>query len=173
MEQNKKKGINYCMRVMHRNVGYLIVGFVVIFVISGILQIYRDTDFMKKNTNIVTTIEPNLSTDQLARALHIKEMKVKSEENGIVYFENGMYNSQTGEAKYVTKQWPFLLHKMTELHTTPSRKGVHYFTLLFAMALLFMVVSSFWMYRSNSEFFKKGMINVFVGILAAIFLLLL
>lgn len=167
-----KKNISQQVRTIHRTIGYFIAGMVIVFVFSGIMQIYRNTDFLKVSKDKDITIAPNLQANELGRALRLRDFKVEKEENGIVYFENGTYNSQTGEAKYVAKELPAFLDKMTELHTSSSKRGTHYFTLLFAVLLLGMVISSFWMYKPNTKTFKKGMIYVLIGVAVSILLII-
>jgi hypothetical protein len=44
------------MRDLHNNIGFFIVGLVVIYSLSGIVQTYRDTSFLKhdvKNEKII------------------------------------------------------------------------------------------------------------------------
>ena len=43
------KNMRYYMRFLHNNIGFFIVGLVVIYSLSGILQIYRDTDLLNNH----------------------------------------------------------------------------------------------------------------------------
>ena len=45
MEQKEKKSIHYYMRGLHRDIGFFLIGLTLIYSISGVLLIYRDTDF--------------------------------------------------------------------------------------------------------------------------------
>ncbi len=45
MENKEKKSINQTIRILHRNIGFFILGFVLIYALSGITLIYRDSDF--------------------------------------------------------------------------------------------------------------------------------
>ena len=47
MESKEKKSINQIIRILHRNIGFFILGFVLIYAFTGITLIYRDSDFMK------------------------------------------------------------------------------------------------------------------------------
>lgn len=172
--EKSKKTIHYYMRIMHREFGYLIAGMTIIFVLSGIVQIYRDTDFLKSEQKKEVKIAPQLSTDELGKELKIKDIEVEKQDGNIVYFKDGTYNLQTGEAKYITKELPVLLQKFEELHQTRSKKSaVYIFTLIYAILLLFMVISSFWMYKPNTKTFKNGMISVGIGIILSALLLLM
>ena len=92
------------MRDLHNYIGFFIVGLVVIYSLSGIVQTYRDTSFLKHDVKNEKTIETNLDAESLGKAIKIKELKVEKTENGIMYFKQGSYNPQTGEAKYTTSE---------------------------------------------------------------------
>ena len=40
------------MRLLHRYIGYFMAGIMAVYAISGVLLIYRDTDFLKKEKKI-------------------------------------------------------------------------------------------------------------------------
>jgi len=44
-----KKSINYYMRVLHRDIGFFIAGLLIIYALSGIVMIYRDTSYFYGN----------------------------------------------------------------------------------------------------------------------------
>ena len=45
----EKKSLNQLMRAWHRDIGFFIIGLVIIYALSGIALIFRDTDFLKHN----------------------------------------------------------------------------------------------------------------------------
>ena len=47
MKAKEKKSVHYYMRSLHRDVGFLVLGFTFIYALSGIVLVYRDTDFLK------------------------------------------------------------------------------------------------------------------------------
>jgi hypothetical protein len=147
------------------------MGIMAVYSISGILLIYRDTDFLKKEQKIEKTIAPNFDLKELGRELKIKELKIEKEEGSIVYFKQGTYNKSTGEAKYTKKELPFVLKKMTELHKSDSKHKYHLLNTLFGVCLFFFVVSSFWMFAPKSKIFKKGMIYAAIGFVLSLILL--
>jgi hypothetical protein len=161
------------MRDLHNNIGFFIVGLVVIYALSGIVQTYRDTSFLKHEVKNEKTIEPNLDADKLGKAIKQKELKVDKTENGIMYFKDGNYNPQTGEVKYVTMEWYSWVKQVTELHKQNSKGIIHYFTITFAVALFFMCVSAFWMFKPGTKAFSSGVILTVLGVVASIVLILL
>ncbi len=161
------------MRDLHNNIGFFIVGLVVIYALSGILQTYRDTDLLKHEIKNEKTIEPGLDVEKLGKAIKQKELKIDKTEGAILSFKGGTYNAETGEVKYVTKELYGWVKPFTELHKSNSKGIVHYFTVLFAIALFFMCVSAFWMFKPGTKAFSSGMILTVLGIVASIILLLL
>lgn len=167
------RNLRYYMRFLHNNIGFLIVGLVIIYSLSGILQIYRDTDLLKHEVANVKTLAPDLPASNLKDALHFRELTVEKTQGNIVYFKNGTYNSLTGVANYTTKEWYGFIIPFTELHKTSSRGIAHYFTTIFGVLLLFMSVSAFWMFKPGTKLFSRGVYMTIAGAIASIILLLL
>jgi hypothetical protein len=179
MEQNKNaekqtgRSLRQTMRFLHNNIGFLIVGMVVIYSLSGLLQIYRDTDFLKHEVVNVKQLAPNLQPPQLKEALRMRDFSVEKKQDNVVYFKNGTYNSVTGLVNYSTEEWYSFILPFTELHKTSSRGPAHYFTALFGLLLLFMSISAFWMFKPGTKLFSRGMFMTCAGILASILILLI
>ena len=55
-KQGKKIVPRYYMRIYHRNLGFFILGFVMIYALAKCASIYRDTDFMKHEKTIKTKL---------------------------------------------------------------------------------------------------------------------
>jgi hypothetical protein len=161
------------MRDLHNNIGFFIVGLVVIYSLSGIVQTYRDTSFLKHDVKNEKIIDKNLDAVDLGKAIKIKELRITKTDGGIVYFKEGFYNPQTGEAKYTTSELYGWIKPFTDLHKANSKNIVHYFTIVFAVALFFMCVSAFWMFKPGTKLFSRGVIFTVVGIVASIALVLL
>ena len=170
---NFKSKMRKTMRDLHNKVGFLIVGLVVIYALSGIIQTYRDTSLLKHELKNEKVVDAHLSADKLGPVLKMREFKVTKTEGDMVYFKDGSYNAATGEVKYVTKEWYSWIKPFTELHKANSKGIVHYFTVLFAVALFFMCVSAFWMFKPGTKAFSSGVILTVVGIIASIVLVLI
>ena len=166
------KNIRWYMRYLHNKIGFFIVGMVIIYSLSGIVQTYRDTDLLKQVINHEQTLTPNLNEAQLGASLKMKNLKVSKTENNILYFKDGTYDAVTGIAKYTTKEWYSWVHKVTELHKSNSKSIVHYFTVLFSVLLLFMSISAFWMFKPGTKLFSGGVWMTIAGIIGAVLLLL-
>ena len=161
------------MRVLHRNLGFFLVGIMAVYAISGIVLIFRDTDFLKNEIKIEKTLDANIAKEELGQALKIKRLKVEKEEGDIYYFKDGTYNKSTGEAQYTKKELPYVLGKMTHLHKAKSSEPLYFLNIFFGLSLLFFVISSFWMFLPKSSIFKKGMYFTLGGIVLTLILLFL
>lgn len=168
----QKISITQLMRALHRDIGYLILGFVIIFSLSGVVLIYRNTDILKHDVTVERKMATNLNSEGIAGELHLRDFKIEAEEGDIIYFKNGTYNSSTGIAVYTTKEIIFPFNKFIELHKTSGNNGTHWFTAVFGVLLLFMAVSSFWMYPVKSRKFLRGIILTGIGIVISLAILL-
>lgn len=161
------------MRLLHRYIGYFMAGIMAVYAISGVLLIYRDTDFLKKEKKINKKIEANIPPDKLGKELKIKGLGIKEQKGDLIVFEEGTYNAKTGEANYTKKELPFFLKKMTDLHKSDSKHKLSVLNTIFGISLFFFVISSFWMFNPKSRIFKNGMIITALGIALALFLILI
>ena len=93
----------------------------------------------------------------LPRRLRMRFLKVQREEGAYIYFEGGSYNKETGLVSYPEKRLPLVLDNMNKLHKMSSGHPLYWLNVFFGVALLFFVVSSFWMFRPNTPIFKKGL----------------
>jgi len=163
--------MNATMRVYHRYLGFFLSGIMAVYGISGIILIFRDTDFLKSEKQIEAHLERNLPDDELGRALRIREFKVDKTEGDVMYFKTGVYNKVTGVATHKVKQLPFIVEKMTKLHKANSGSPLFFLNIFFGVSLLFFVVSAFWMFIPNTPLFRKGLYFALAGLGLALILL--
>ena len=168
-----KKNFRWYMRNLHNQVGFFIVGLVIIYVFSGIVQTYRDTDLLKHAVVHDKELAPGLDNKALGEALKQRNFKVTKTEGDVIYFEGGSYNAVSGAAQYTTKELYNWVKPFTELHKSNSKPVVHYLTLAFAIALLFLSISAFWMFKPGTRLFSRGVIMTVVGVVAAVLMLIL
>lgn len=162
---------SYKMRVIHRYLGFFLVGIMAVYSISGIILIFRDTDFLKTEKAITKQVKPNAQPDELGKMLQIRDLKIDKEEGNILYFKNGTYDKTTGTANYKVKELPFIVDKMTHLHKAKSADKLFFFNIFFGLSLFFFVISSFWMFMPNTDVFKKGLYFTIGGIILTLILL--
>lgn len=165
--------MNSNMRIYHRYLGFFLAGIMAVYAISGIILIFRDTDFLKSEKLIEKELSPNLSAEEIGKALKIREFKVEKEDSKLIYFRQGTYDKTSGEAKYTSKQLPFVLDRMTKLHKANTGQPLFFLNIFFGLSLLFFVISSFWMFMPKTEVFKKGLYFSLGGLAVALLLLFL
>ena len=171
--QKTKRNFRWYMRFLHNKIGFFITGLVIIYSLSGIIQIYRDTDFLKHEVLHKKQLATNLNEAQLGSNLRLRDFKVTKTAGDTLYFKEGTYNVSTGKASYVTKEWYSWIVPFTELHKSSSRDIGHYLTTLFGICLFFMSVSAFWMFKPGTKLFSRGILLTIAGVVASIIMLLL
>ncbi len=169
----KQKPINHYMRLFHRYLGFFLAGIMAVYALSGIVLIFRSTDFLKKEVHMEKTIASNLPIEKIGKALKVKGFKVEKKEGDIYHFKQGTYDSQTGVAKYTLKKLPFVLDKMTHLHKATTKDPLFALNIFFGVSLLFFVISSFWMFLPGTKIFQKGLYFTLAGILLTLLMLFL
>lgn len=168
---SKKPTLSTTMRIVHRYLGFFLAGIMAVYALSGIILIFRDSDFLKQEKQIVKTVKPNASGEDLGRMLELRGFKAEREEGDIVYFKEGTYNKKTGVADYKTKGLPFVLEKMSHLHKAKSGDPLFFLNIFFGLSLLFFVLSSFWMFMPKTTIFKKGLYFTAAGLVLTLILL--
>jgi len=174
-ERRNKNGNNRFTRIMrslHRDIGFILIGLTIIYSLSGILLIYRDTGFLKKERQITLTVEPNMEPEDLGRTLRMRNFEiVRTDENRIV-FNNGSYNKSTGVVEYTSTELPQWLSKINSLHKTSTRSPLHWLGIIYGILLFFMAISSLWMFKSGTGLFRRG-ITLAAGGAATVLIILL
>lgn len=160
------------MRVYHRYLGFFLAGIMAIYAVSGVLMIFRTTDFLKVDKTRTENLPTDIKPEDLGRALRIREFKVDKEENGVIYFRQGNFNTTTGIATVTSKELPTVLEKLTNLHKANTRSPLFFLNIFFGASLLFFVVSSFWMFIPSSDIFKKGLYFTLGGAALVVLMLL-
>ncbi|PCJ94811.1 MAG: hypothetical protein COA50_10500 [Flavobacteriaceae bacterium] len=171
MSAKAKKSTSFYMRIIHRYLGFFLVGIMAVYSLSGIVLIFRDTDFLKGEQQVEKQLSLNLSQDELGKALKSKNFKLTKEEGDVLHFSNGAYNKATGMVNYTVKELPYVLNKMTKLHKAKSSSPLFYLNIFFGVSLLFFVVSAFWMFLPKSDTFRKGLYYTLGGLVLTFILL--
>jgi len=173
MEKKEKKSLNYYMRVIHRDLGFFVVGLVILYSLSGIVLIYRDTDFLKHEVNIENKLTPGIGASELGSALKLRDFRITKTEGDVIYFQNGTYNVSSGLAEYTVKELIFPFNKFAALHKSPSKNPLHWFNLIFGLMVLILAISSLWMFKRGSSLFRRGMAMAGAGIIVSLILMFL
>lgn len=165
--------VNNTMRMYHRYLGFFLAGIMAVYALSGILMIFRNTDFLKSEKTREKQFPTDIKHEELGKALKIRDFKIEKVQNGLLYFSQGTFNTSTGIATVTTKEWPRALEKMTKLHKATSNDPLFFLNIFFGLSLLFFVVSAFWMFLPNTDMFRKGIYFAIGGILLTLILLLI
>jgi hypothetical protein len=164
----KKSKLQKNMRVYHRYLGFFLAGIMAVYALSGILMIFRNTDFLKKEVVQQQTLPPETPAEELGALLRIKNFKVEKQEGSKVYFNGGSFDQETGLANVTRKELPYLLKKMTDMHKATSDRPLFFLNIFFGSSLFFFVLSSFWMFLPKTSIFKKGMYFALAGLALAL-----
>ncbi|HAR38708.1 MAG: hypothetical protein A2W86_13220 [Bacteroidetes bacterium GWD2_45_23] len=167
------KGLYYIMRVLHRDVGFLTLGLTLVYVLSGVLLIYRNTDFLKKEQTSAFHLKQNLPEEDLAKQLAVRNLRVEKKEGDVIYFKEGCYNVTTGEAKISRKDYPPLIKKFVNLHKVTGDNRLSLFNTIYGTLLLFLAVSSLFMFKLGTGKSKRGLALTGLGIMLTILFLFL
>jgi hypothetical protein len=161
------------MRVYHRYLGFFLAGIMAVYSISGVILIFRNTNFLKSDVHKVGILTPGLNGEALGKELKIKGFKADSTLGDIIYFKEGTYDQTTGIADYTVKELPFVIQKMTKLHKATTKDPLFYLNIFFGISLLFFVLSSFWMFLPKTNIFKKALLYTIGGAILTLVLLFL
>ncbi len=166
----RKTPFSLKVRSIHRYLGFFLAGIMAVYAISGIVMVYRNTDFLKHEVITEKQMEPKLTSSELSSKLR-KNPKVTKTEGAVLYFKGGSYNQDTGIVTTSKMELPFILDKMEHLHKATTNSPVYFLNIFFGASLLFFVVSAFWMYTPKMPIFKKGMLFAIGGFILTIILL--
>ena len=159
------------MRVVHRYLGFFLAGVMAVYALSGIVLVFRKTDFLKQEKRVETQLAANLPDQEIGKALRIRDFAAERTEGEMVYFKAGTYDRSTGLAVQTKKELPYILGKMTHLHKATTNDPLYFLNLFFGAGLLFFVISSFWMFRPSTDVFRKGMYWTVGGVVLTLILL--
>jgi len=163
---------NQKYRIIHRYIGNFLAGIMAVYAISGIVLIFRDTDFLKSEHLIEKTLKPNISKENLAKALRVRGLRDVNENTDSITFSNGSYNKTTGVANITVMKLPVVLDKLTHLHKAKTGDPLFWFNIFFGVALLMLVITSFLMFRPKTKIFTKGLYFSLAGVALILFMIL-
>jgi hypothetical protein len=158
-------------RIWHRYLGFFLAGIMAVYAISGVVLIFRNTDFLKKEVVKERQIAAGLSPEEAGKVLRIQNFSVERTEGETIYFAGGSYDAASGAAVHTVKELPYVLGQMTHLHKANTKDPLYYFNIAFGTALLFFVVSAFWMFMPGSKILRKGLYFSAAGLVLTLILL--
>lgn len=159
------------MRILHRYLGFFLVGIMAVYAMSGTVMIFRTTDFLKRERIEEIQLEPHIAAQDLGQHMRIREFKVTSEDSNTITFEGGTYDKNTGVAEHTSMRLPFVLENMTKIHKATTASPLFWLNIFFGFSLLFFVISTFWMFAIKTSIFKNGIYFTIGGIILTLILL--
>lgn len=166
-----KSTMSNTMRIWHRYLGFFLAGIMAVYSFSGIVLIFRDTNFLKRETVVEKKLNPGMTDEALGKAIRIRELKIETENGDVQTFKGGSYNKTTGEVSYTEKNLPKAIEKLTQLHKANTGQPLFFLNIFFGVSLFFFVISSFWMFLPKTSIFKKGLYFTLAGIVLTLLLL--
>lgn len=170
---NNKNIVRWC-RIIHRDLGYLMVGLCLVYALSGILLNHmkgEDPAFTTQKGTLL--LSPGLSNDELTVAWGkqkelpgVKKILPLNEERVRVLCESGLgeYRILTGEVIYeIYHKRPFV-YWINKMHYN-QLKGWSLVADLFAIALIFFALSGLVMVRGKNGLAGRGKWYLLAGIL--------
>lgn len=167
----KPNQINNNMRIWHRYLGFFLAGIMAVYAISGVYLIFRETGFLQTEKKYEKIVPADMKMEELGKFLDIPKFKAGKEENGIIKFRGGSLDTKTHVAKYTKTEVPKFLEKMILLHLSSTEDPMYLLNTFFGVALLFFVVSAFFMYMPGTTILKKGLWFSFAGLILTLLML--
>lgn len=167
-----KQPLSFKMRLIHRYLGFFLAGVMAIYALSGIILIFRKTDFLKHEVKKEQVIAANLAPEAVGETLKVKNFKVVATDGDVITFgEKNTYNRATGEVITYKKQYGYVVGKLTHLHKSTTNDPLYYLNIFFGFGLLFFVISAFWMYMPGGEILRKGLAFTAAGVIITLIML--
>lgn len=164
--------LHMAFRKYHRWLGFFLAGIMAVYAISGILLIFRKTDFLKYEQIQVQQLPPQLTNAQLTSTLNIKGSEVISESETGIVLNVGEYDKTTGTMSVVKKDYPIVLAKMVKLHKATHKSPLYWLNITFGVGLLFFVISAFMMFVPKLPMYKNGLKIAGVGALVTVLVII-
>ncbi len=181
MKFNKQK-INKWLRILHRDLGFLMVGVCLIYGISGILLNHmKGKDPAYKTTEASITFAKELSREELAVVWEtrkelppLKKILNEDETHFRLMLEGGtgIYNTVTGQLTYEHHTKRQFVYWINKLHYNKV-KGWSFMADFFAGSLIFFALSGLFITSKKHGVFGRGKWYLLAGICIPIFYLLL
>ena len=151
------------MRALHRDIGFFLIGITLVYCLSGIVLIYRNTDFLKTTRTTETVLESGLSNREVRDALNVRRFRTRGVNADIIQFDGGEYNKITGAATVTQSSYPSFIEKLNRFHSEASGSLASVISTIYGILLLFLAVSAFWMYKPKTSRRKRGIYISLIG----------
>jgi uncharacterized protein len=179
--------IRRLLRILHRDLGYFIVGMTIVYALSGIFLNHRhdfNPDYKIYFIDFQTEIGPGSDVDEkmlrniLAELDHdvvFKKHYITNQGNIKVFIENGevVINSETGEGTMNYLQRRPIIFEMNLLHKASIGTLWKWVSDGMAVILLFVAVSGLFLLKGKRGFGRWGLWWTIAGIVVPLFFALM
>jgi len=167
-------------RILHRDIGYLIVGMTVIYAVSGIVLNHRkksgDASFSIKTTefNVNAPVQRekvnNSYISQLVKDLNEASFKghyFPSENLLMVYLDGGhiQLNLETGSGEMIKLRKRPVLWEFNFLHYNKPKRLWTWISDVFAVSMILIAVTGLFMIKGKKGITGRGAVLTLIGIL--------
>ena len=173
-------------RVLHRDIGYLTVGFTLIFAISGIavnhIQDWNPNYSISKTESAIPPIVTQSEDEMVQHVLRHVSLSApvkntfRSSPNELKIFFDGStlyYNSRTGSVIEERIAERALLFDMNYLHLNHAKKIWTWVSDLFALFLIFLSISGLFILKGKQGIKGRGAVLTMIGFAIPVLFLLL
>lgn len=163
------------LRAIHRDVGYLAVGFTIIYAISGIAMNHVDDwnyNYNARERTIQIAPVPDDATDEAAAKLvadaagkgKADDVFRAGDEVRLEYSDGTKVTAIGPEVTIQEVKSRFFFRAVTWLHAAKGKQGWKYIADVFAVLLLYLAISGLLMIKGRLGFKWRGAILVAVGL---------
>lgn len=160
------------VRKYHRWLGFFLAGIMSLYAASGVLLIFRTTDFLKYENTQQRQLAPGLTAKDLGPELRLRGFTAEQVTQDLITFKEGQYNKQTGLATVTVKKYPTPIAKVVDMHKATTNKPLYALNIMFGVSLLFFSVSAFLMFLPKIPQYKNGLKIAGGGFLFALLVVL-
>ena len=173
----KKKALKWraWLRAIHRDVGYLAVGFTIIYALSGIAMNHVDDwnyNYNASERTLTITPVPDDATDEQAAKLvadaagkgAAKDVFRAGDEVRLEYADGTKVTAIGAEVTVQEVKSRFFFRAATWLHAAKGKQGWKYIADVYAVLLLYLAISGLFMIKGKLGLKWRGTILVAVGV---------
>ena len=182
-DKPKKKGhrVTRWLRIIHRDLGFLMVGICLVYGISGFLLNHMNgKDPAFKTTEATVQLEKGLSNDELAvlwgdkKLPPLRKVMTIDEEHARLMLNGGVgvYSSATGVADYEVYKKNEFIYWINRLHYNKVN-GWTIMADIFAFSLVFFAISGLFMVKGRKGIAGRGKWYLIAGILIPVLYVIL
>jgi len=176
------------VRILHRDIGYLSVGLIIVYGISGIavnhVGEWNPNYIISKDTTNITPLNDSLLTNEIMTAhvldeLNITDSATSSFRNGEtsiqIFFERKTITADviSGIAEIETVKDRRVFRETNFLHLNNPKKVWTYIADLFAVGLIFLAITGMFMIKGKNGITGRGKYLVAISILMPLVFLII